>query len=150
MKLCVRDRTNVTIQYFVDQFRDKSISLDDHALLYTSVYTEHKKTIHGAIFKTEKLLFVIRSINGKLGENSLMSTICSGNVGLIPPGTNHIILKTVEPIEADLIIEYTFEPGKIYILKGNKEYVENKIYVNIWVENIEESFEKADEREKNY
>ena len=148
MKLSVRDKNNVTIQYFVDQFRDKSISLDDHALLYTSVYTEHKKTIRGAIFETEKLLFVIRSINGKLGGSSLMSTICSGNVGLVPPGTNHIILRPGEAIGDDLIFEYKFEPGKIYILKGNREYVENKIYVNSWVESIDESFEKADEREK--
>jgi hypothetical protein len=136
-------RRSLTDQTFVakrinDQHRDKSVALEQHALLYI-----------GAAGGRD---LRISNFDGKI------TMLFSGQVGLIPPGSHQMKVKPNESMFADGVeITYTFEPGKLYMLTGDSTTTTNAITGTLgmstfeytpWIVNADEDIAAADKRGK--
>jgi hypothetical protein len=86
-----------------DLYRDESIPLEQHALLYVGVADGRQLRIP--------------EFDGKYA--GLLRYLATNIVGLIPPGSHQLLVKELESTKSIGTITYEFEPGKLYMLTGD-------------------------------
>jgi hypothetical protein len=144
--------TETTITKFNDRFRDKTLPLDDHSLLYIDMIKFGTKSSYADMIQR------VSNFGGKFGGMTSITSLESGVVGLIPSGTHELktMVKDPNTIGGYVTLEHTFEPGKIYVLLGDREWkstgfigamygVSSFVYTPIIVA-LEELIKDADDR----